>query len=101
MSVTHFDEEDHRVIRVSGQFTFAVHQAFRNAYADCDPAKTRFVIDLSRTDYMDSSALGMLLVLREKAGADKSRVTLRGSNETVGQVLEVSRFDNLFTLETK
>ncbi len=86
-------------IKISGRFEFTQHQQFREAYADVQPEKTSFIIDLSDTVYMDSAALGMLLVLRERAGGFNSDITLSGFNSVIKQVLEISHFQNLFKLE--
>ena len=51
---------------IDGRFDFNIHSDFRNAYRDL-PATTRFVIDLDKASFMDSSAMGMLLLLREHA----------------------------------
>ncbi|HRH82429.1 MAG TPA: STAS domain-containing protein [Thiobacillaceae bacterium] len=60
---------DTSTIRVRGRFVFSCQSAFRAA---CDKAlaraETRAIhIDLSQVEYLDSSALGMLLLLKEKA----------------------------------
>ncbi len=86
-------------IKIYGRFEFSQHQHFREAYADVQPEKTSFIIDLSDTSYMDSAALGMLLVLRERAGGVESDITLSGFNHSISQILEISHFQNLFKLK--
>jgi anti-anti-sigma factor len=88
--------EREMTIRVSGRFDFSSHQEFRQAYADIDPRQTRFVIDLGGAEYIDSAALGMLLLLRERAGGEQSTITLTNCGEGVMQILGVSNFDKLF-----
>jgi anti-anti-sigma factor len=58
-------------IALSGRFDFSAHQAFREACAAAlDAAQIgELKVDLAGVDYLDSSALGMLLLLREKAQA--------------------------------
>lgn len=92
---------DGRLVRisVSGRFDFSQHAIFRNTYTIEDAPYRRYEIDLSNALYMDSSALGMLLVLRERAGGDKADITLIGFNDDIEQILSVSRFDNLFKLK--
>ncbi|MEC9085422.1 MAG: STAS domain-containing protein, partial [Pseudomonadota bacterium] len=51
-------------ICVEGRFDFSTHQSFRDAYEHSEPTVSHYVIDLSDTTYLDSSALGMLLLLR-------------------------------------
>lgn len=84
-------------ISVSGRFDFSKHKEFRDAYRDA-PAGARYVVDLDETDYMDSSALGMLLLLREHAGGDRSHVVLEGCSEEIKKVLALSNFQNLFDI---
>jgi anti-anti-sigma factor len=83
-------------IKISGRFDFSEHKAFRDAYNQVDPIATRFTLDLSETSYMDSAALGMLLVLRERAGGHRADITLTGCNESIKQILEISRFEQIF-----
>ena len=47
-----------------------------------DDGKTRIVVDFSKTDYLDSSALGMLLLLREHAGGESSDITISNTSGT-------------------
>lgn len=86
-------------IKVSGRFDFSLHREFKAAYAQLpDLPRWRIQVDLSRVDYMDSAALGMLLVLRERAGGEQARIALQGAQSTVLQILQVSSFERLFTL---
>ncbi len=85
-------------ISVGMRFDFSRHKAFRDAYRNIDPAEVSIVIDLTNTEYRDSSALGMLLVLRERAGGDKADITLLGVNDALSVILDVSHFKTLFKL---
>ena len=99
MSIRTSIEADGRkvVIRISGRFDFSQHVAFREAYRN-QGASTEFVVDLRDAEYLDSSALGMLLLLREHAGGDKSRISILGARDDVRRVLEIANFDRLFRL---
>ena len=101
MAIIAKNSGDGRLVRISinGRFDFSQHADFRNAYPIEDAPCRRFEIDLSNVPYMDSSALGMLLVLRERAGGDKADITLIGFNDEIEQILSISRFKNLFKLE--
>jgi len=55
-------------------------------------------IDLSHVDYLDSSALGMLLLLKERAAAKNIALALVGCTGTVKQILEIANFSKLFTM---
>jgi anti-anti-sigma factor len=86
-------------IYIGQRFDFSQHRMFRQAYEKINLAQTRIIVDMNATAYMDSSALGMLLVLRERSGGDDSNITLKGVRTEVLQVLQVSRFNQLFKLE--
>ena len=55
-------------------------------------------MDLKEATYLDSSALGMLLLLRDHAGGDNSDVRVVNSSTDVRKVLAISNFDKLFDI---
>lgn len=86
-------------IKVSGRFDFGVHNEFREATNKlAENGVKKIEVDLASTDYMDSSALGMLLVLRDKLAGDKNAVHLKNARNEVKKILEIANFDKLFTL---
>ncbi|GAB6389697.1 STAS domain-containing protein [Stutzerimonas marianensis] len=85
-------------ITIQGRFDFNAHQAFRDAYQRVDCTPKRYVVDLSGATYLDSSALGMLLLLRDHAGGDKADIRLIKCNPDVRKVLSVSNFEQLFAI---
>ena len=86
------------IIEVEGRFDFVFHQDFRHAYENLEAAPARYVIDLKSTSYVDSSALGMLLLLRDFAGGDDACITIIHCNDDVKKVLLISKFDQLFQI---
>jgi len=85
-------------ISISGRFDFSSHKDFRGTYASTDGASSQYIVDMSAAEYIDSSALGMLLLLREHAGSEQSKITIQGAGNEVKDILVVSNFDKLFTL---
>lgn len=86
------------VLNVSGYFDFSLHKEFRQAYKGSEGVR-RFVVDLRETEYMDSSALGMLLLLREFATEQGGEVVLRNCSREVRKILEIANFQRLFRIE--
>ena len=86
------------IIRIEGRFDFSTHQSFRDAYEHGDPAVRSFVVDLSQTTDLDSSALGMLLLLRDYAGGDNARISIENCNSDVRRILSISNFEQLFAI---
>lgn len=67
MTITSQPSADGRelTIVINGRFDFNAHQAFREAYLRSDVQPQRYVLDLQGANYLDSSALGMLLIVAE------------------------------------
>lgn len=85
-------------IRVDGRFDFGAHRAFRESYEKISFTPRYYAIDLRNATYLDSSALGMLLLLRDHAGGDKADVRLVNCNPDVRKVLTISNFEQLFSI---
>ncbi|KQN50822.1 anti-anti-sigma factor [Pseudomonas sp. Leaf48] len=83
-------------ISIKGRFDFAKHQQFRDAYENKELAAV--VVDLKDATYLDSSALGMLLLLRDHAGGDDSDIRVVNSSSDVRKILAISNFDKLFDI---
>jgi len=83
-------------IQVQGRFDFESMRAFREAYDGEFPSLRNVTVNLSAVEYMDSSALGMLLVLKKRADAQRAGVTLVGANGSVSRTLEICKFDTMF-----
>ena len=85
-------------IAVSGKFDFQLYDEFRSSYADTDGNGVQYTVDLSGTDYLDSSALGMLLLLREHAGGEGAKIDIANATPDVKKILDVANFGKLFDI---
>jgi anti-anti-sigma factor len=77
--------ENSATIHVSGRFSATNQNEFRARSSEVlkTHGSSEIRVDLSAVDYIDSSALGMLLVLRDKATANGGRVVLNGASGSV------------------
>lgn len=87
-------------IKLTGRFDFNTHRDFRSAYEGLinDAAIREITVDFTGVDYLDSSALGMLLMLRDKAGGVGKEVSLGNVKGSVKQVLDIANFGKLFRI---
>lgn len=85
-------------IFIQGRFDFSSHQEFRAAYEKLPKTPEQFRVDLQGTTYLDSSALGMLLLLRDYAGGDKASIEIVNCSTDVKKILTISNFEQLFTI---
>lgn len=88
-------------IALSGRFDFTSQQQLRAGYeAPLDDEGVRLVeIDLGGVAFLDSTAMGLLLLLKERAtGADKELVLTNCQGAPL-LVLKMAHFDRIFTME--
>ena len=86
-------------ISVSGRFDFSLHNDFRKTYKDVVDSGIQYILDLKATEYMDSSALGMLLMLKEHADKNASKIKISNISADIREILMIASFDKLFVLE--
>jgi anti-anti-sigma factor len=101
MHITSAEDNGRLVLKLNGRFDFHSHRDFRAAYEQALESKQAKTVEVNfdGVDYLDSSALGMLLLLREKADASGKQIVLAGLRGTVKQVLDVANFGKLFTIK--
>lgn len=86
---------------LSGRFTFNDNQNFRQFLRQIESSQTLHTIRLecAGIDFIDSAALGMLLILHDTALEKGVRVMLCGAQGQFQRMIEISKFDLLFTIE--
>ncbi|GAA6134824.1 anti-anti sigma factor HsbA [Oceaniserpentilla sp. 4NH20-0058] len=99
MSINTSVNGEELTVVVEGRFDFSAHQEFRDAYEEAGASVCKYVIDMAKATYLDSSALGMLLLLRDHAGGDSANVRIVRCNADVKKILTISNFEQLFTIE--
>lgn len=89
-------------ITMLGRFDFEVHRDFKNAYMTLldKPAVHEIEVEMSKVDYLDSAALGMLMLLHDRAREAQKMVVLLNASGVASQVMEVANFSNIFTIRT-
>lgn len=86
-------------ITINGRFDASLLDGFRESYENSPSAVTKYVVDLKRTEHLDSSALGMLLVLRDFSGGDKSNIAIVNASQEVKKIFTISSFEKLFDVQ--
>lgn len=102
MSITVSAGSDSRTtnITISNQFDFSLHQSFRDAYRKISEPGMVFNLELSKATYMDSSALGMILLLKEHADKIGGNVVISHPNDAVLKTLQIANFDQFVTIKS-
>lgn len=100
MSVTSMEADGGSKVSIviKGRFDFNDHAEFREAYRQYSP-NANYTLDMSDAEYMDSSALGMLLLLREHAGGDNAHIEVVGCKPEIKKILAIANFQKLFEIK--
>jgi anti-anti-sigma factor len=88
------------IVRLSGRFDFSVRNQFMarvDEFIEKTPAD-EIRIDLGGVDYIDSSTLGMLLMVRDKARKIDKTVSLSNVRGQVRDALDTAQFRRLFSI---
>lgn len=89
------------IISISGRFVFDLHREFRDAYeaANKRPETKVIQLNMSEVDYLDSSALGMMLLMRERSEMAGKKVAIKGVSAFVNAILmKTANFEKLFEI---
>lgn len=84
-------------IKIKGRFDYSCHKVFKDAFMEVSTANS-YEVDFSEVLYLDSSALGMLLLLRDYAGGSSAEVKLTHANSAVIEILTIANFHRLFEI---
>lgn len=85
---------------LEGRLAFGSYPEFRDATAPLLdlPAVKEIRLDLAGVDYLDSSALGMILHFNQKAGTAGKALTLARATPKIASILKVVNFNRLVTI---
>ena len=95
--------DDGVIVRVNGRVDEASWEAFGAGMKDAilqasQAGLADIVIDLSELDYMSSRGLRVLTVAKREADEAAIQVFLASPNAVMTEILEISRYDKLFTI---
>ncbi|GHB56910.1 STAS domain-containing protein [Psychrosphaera saromensis] len=86
-------------IEVKGKFDFNFVQDFRSAYSAIEGSIDTIIVDLRETEYMDSSALGMLLNMQKTLAGRVNNIKISNCKPQIKKILQISRFDKKFDID--
>lgn len=87
------------VVGVDGQLIVGNRQELKQKVLDALEGGTRrFVIDFTKTGYIDSSGLGVLVSLSKKVREQGGELRLAGLNEDLQTLFELTKLDTLFAI---
>jgi len=83
-------------LTIEGDFNYTLQTEFCQVFKKIPQGTDKsYTINMSKVDFIDSSGLGMLLLLREYAGDDDSDITIIAGNDAKKSLI-TSNFGQLF-----
>src|SRR3989442_15866757 len=87
------------IVGVEGQLIVGNRQELKQKVLEAlEGGARKFVIDFSRTGYIDSSGLGVLVSLSKKIREQGGDLRLAGLNEDLQTLFELTKLDTLFSI---
>ncbi len=98
VSSEHVNNGKECIIRIGDKLVYRLYREFRQAYTGCDPATELITVDLQNTRYIDSSALGMMLLLKKHARNNQRQIRLINVSDTILRAFEIVQLDTQFEI---
>jgi anti-anti-sigma factor len=89
---------DQAQIVLPNRFDYGYHKEFQqqcSAYLE-DPKITRIIFDFSPVEYLDSAALGMMMMWQRRALAAHKKMVIKGAKGATAQILEMANMQKIF-----
>lgn len=85
-------------IRLPSRFDYAYHRQFGDIYGPLllNPDVKEIVLDFSKVEYLDSSALGMMVLLQKKCSAENKKNKIKGARGATEEILKMANMQKLF-----
>jgi anti-anti-sigma factor len=90
-----------QTIRLPERFDFSFHKNFNALYEPILAEKSirQLDIDFTQVKYLDSSALGMLVLLAKKFAPNQVKISIVGATGTAKEIIEMANLAKLFEIK--
>ena len=99
MSFTITKQGDISVVEIDGQLIVANRQDLKQMMLDAlDGGARKLLVDFTKTGYIDSSGLGVLVSLSKKIREQGGELRLAALNDDLRTLFELTKLDSLFQI---
>ena len=99
MDMTKTVNDDAATVVLSGSGTFPDYKVFQDLIDGLSQDKVKQVtVNLTQLEFVDSSALGMFLLLKEKCDEKSIKLTMTSPQGQVKKMLEVARLHTVLNI---
>ena len=94
----HLDHQRH-VIAVAGEIDLFTAPELKSALAAAvEGGRTRIVVDLTETSFLDSTALGVLIGAVKRLRTRDGVLTIVNTDRNIAKTFEITGLDQIFTI---
>lgn len=99
MTIREEIHSDTATLKLEGSFTYTQRKLFQETLKNLDPKTVEhIVVDLSQVSFLDSAALGLLMITHRQLVADKRKLSLAHPQSTVRQIIELANLHKTIPL---
>jgi len=80
------------------EFDYTEYLDFKGAYEKIPNEAKYLELNLKKTNHIDSSALGMMLLMNESVHNKVCQINIINSNPNVMKIFEISQFKRIFNI---
>lgn len=79
------------------RFDYSFHRQFNEGCNDyiANANLNEIILDFSRVGYLDSSALGMLVMVQKKASAAAKKIKIKGAKGATAEILRMANIQKM------
>ena len=93
-------DDERQVIAVTGEIDLFTAPELKAAIADAiEEGRTRLVINLTDTSFLDSTALGVLIGAIKRLRGRGGRLTIVNVDDNIAKTFEITGLDQIFTIK--
>ena len=94
-------DDDRHVVAVRGEIDLFTAPELKSALADAiEEGRSRIVVDLSETTFLDSTALGVLIGAVKRLRSREGRLTIVNVDDNIAKTFEITGLDQIFTIRS-
>lgn len=97
MTISSSTADGQLTIKIGKKLDYNCIQEFRNSYTNNKDQKN-VTVDFSETEYIDSSALGMILNMRQDYGEVDGKICLSNCRSHLKKIFKISSFHKHFRI---
>ena len=99
MSITKTVENQETVISLSGRLDSNTSADFQKELEPVwEAGDTDIVINMEELNYISSAGLRILLLAEKKCKANKRHLTIKGANQSICEIFDITGFSGILTI---